>query len=159
MRRAHGSLLTLPKTVPEPSARVPVRPGAAIFAGGGLLLALTALLLADGGGGESPSARLSVHVPDLLLLAAATAFALTALVVTWILVSRSGRRLEADNELVERYPPFLALRWWMQVLLRLAPILAMLAIVSILEYAWPGLEESFGLSSHGTVTTFVDHDP
>jgi len=122
----------------------------------GLLLALTALLITDGGGAESPSVRLSVHVPDLLLLAAATAFALTALVVTWILVSRSGRRLEGDNELVERYRRFLALPWWMQVLLRLAPILPLIAIVSILVYAWPGLEESFRAFSRRILTPFSD---
>lgn len=146
----------MPKTVPEPSARVPVPPGAAIFAGGGLLLALTALLIADGGGAESPSVRLSVQVPDLLLLAAATAFALTALIVTWILVSRSGRRLEGDNELLERYRRFLALPWWMQVLLRLVPILPLIAIVSILAYAWPGLEESFLAFSRRILTPLSD---
>jgi Domain of unknown function (DUF4129) len=146
----------LPQTAREPSARVPVPPGAAIFAAGGLLLALTALLIADGGGAESPSVRLSVHVPDLLLLAAATAFALTALVVTWILVSRSGRRLEGDNELLERYRRFLALPWWMQVLLRLVPILPLIAIVSILAYAWPGLEESFLAFSRRILTPLSD---
>jgi len=67
----------VPKTDPEPSARVPVPRGAAIFAGGGLLLAITALLIANGGGGESPSVRLSVQVPDLLLWAAATAFGIS----------------------------------------------------------------------------------
>src|SRR4029453_13980623 len=92
LRRAHGSLLTLPKTAREPSARLPVPPGAAIFAGGGLLLGLPALLIADGSGGESPSVRLSVHVPDLLLWAAATAFALTAVIVATILVSPPGPR-------------------------------------------------------------------
>src|SRR5262245_64894107 len=72
-RAWEASHLTVPKTDPEPSARVPVPRGAAIFAGGGLLLAITALLIANGGGGESPSVRLSVQVPDLLLWAAATA--------------------------------------------------------------------------------------
>jgi hypothetical protein len=146
----------LPKTAREPSARVPVPPGAAIFAGGGLLLALTALLIADGDGAESPSVRLSVQVPDLLMLAAATAFALTALVVAWILVSRSGRRLEADNDLVERYRRFLAMPWWMQVLLRLVPILPLIAVVSILVYAWPGLEESFLAFSRRILTPLSD---
>lgn len=146
----------MPKTVPEPSERVPVRPGAAIFAAGGLLLALTALLIADGGGAESPSVRLSVHVPDLLMLAAATAFVLTALIVTWILVSRSGRRLEGDNEVLERYRRFLALPWWMQGLLRLVPILPLIAVVSILAYAWPGLEESFLSFSRRILAPFSD---
>ena len=133
----------MPKTAREPSARLPVPPGAAIFAGGGLLLALTALLIADGGGGESPSVRLSVHVPDLLLWAAATAFALTAVIVATILVSRSGRRVEWDNDLLERYRRFLELPWWMQILIRLMSILPLIAIVAILVWAWPGLEESF----------------
>jgi len=133
----------LPKTAREPSARLPVPPGAAIFAGGGLLLALTALLIADGGGGESPSVRLSVHVPDLLLWAAATAFALTAVIVATILVSRSGRRVEWDNDLLERYRRFLELPWWVQILIRLMSILPLIAIVAILVWAWPGLEESF----------------
>jgi hypothetical protein len=146
----------LPKTAREPSASIPVPPGAAIFAGGGLLLALTALLIADGGGAESPAVRLSVHVPDLLLLAAATAFSMTALIVTWILVSRSGRRLEGDNEVLERYRRFLALPWWAQVLLRLAPILPLIAVVSILAYAWPGLEESFLAFSRRILTPLSD---
>lgn len=146
----------MPKTAREPSARGPVPPGAAIFAGAGLLLALTALLITDGGGAESPSVRLSVQVPDLLLMAAATAFALTALIVTWILVSRSGRRLEGDNELLERYRRFLALPWWMQVLLRLVPVLPLIAIVSILAYAWPGLEESFLAFSRRILTPLSD---
>lgn len=133
----------MPKTAREPSARLPVPPGAAIFAGGGLLLALTALLIADGGGGESPSVRLSVHVPDLILWAAATAFALTAVIVATILVSRSGRRVEWDNDLLERYRRFLELPWWMQILIRLMSILPLIAIVAVLVWAWPGLEASF----------------
>jgi Domain of unknown function (DUF4129) len=133
----------LPKTAREPSARLPVPPGAAIFAGGGLLLALTALLIADGSGGESPSVRLSVHVPDLLLWAAATAFVLTAVIVATILVSRSGRRVEWDSDVLERYRHFLELPWWLQILIRLASILPLIAIVAIVAWAWPGLEESF----------------
>jgi len=133
----------LPKTAREPSARLPVPPGAAIFAGGGLLLALTALLIADGGGGESPSVRLSVHVPDLLLWAAATAFGLTAVIVATILVSRSGRRVEWDSDVLERYRRFLELPWWMQILIRLASLLPLIVIVAILAWAWPGLEDSF----------------
>lgn len=142
-RAWEASDLTLPNTDREPSARVPVPRGAAIFAGGGLLLALTALLIADGGGGESPSVRLSVHVPDLLLWAAATAFGLTAVIVATILVSRSGRRVEWDSDLLERYRRFLELPWWMQILIRLASILPLIAIVAILVWAWPGLEASF----------------
>jgi uncharacterized protein DUF4129 len=146
----------LPKTAREPSARVPVPPGAAIFAGGGLLLALTALLIADGGGAESPSMRLSVHVPDLLLWAAATAFALTAVIVATILVSRSGRRVEWDSELLERYRRFLELPWWMQILIRLVSILPLIAIVAILAWAWPGLEESFLAFSRRILTPLSD---
>ena len=133
----------MPKTAREPSARLPVPPGAAIFAGAGLLLALTALLIADGGGGESPSVRLSVHVPDLLLWAAATAFGLTAVIVATILVSRSGRRVEWDSDVLERYRRFLELPWWMQILIRLASLLPLIVIVAILAWAWPGLEDSF----------------
>jgi len=146
----------LPKTAREPSARLPVPPGAAIFAGGGLLLALTALLIADRGDGESPSVRLSVHVPDLILWAAATAFALTAVIVAAILVSRSGRRVEWDNDLLERYRRFLELPWWMQILIRLMSILPLIAIVAILVWAWPGLEASFLAFSHRILQPLSD---
>src|SRR5262249_61647059 len=98
---------------------------------------------ADGGGGDSRSVRRGVHVLVLLLWAAATAFALTAVIVATILVSRSGRRVEWDNDLLERYRRFLELPWWVQILIRLMSILPLIAIVAILVWAWPGLEESF----------------
>src|SRR5258705_11755866 len=44
----------------------------------------------------------------------------------------------------------------MQLLLRLAPILPLIAIVSILVYAWPGLEESFRAFSRRILTPFSD---
>src|SRR2546425_5216725 len=93
----------------EPSARVSVSPGAAIVAGGGLLLTLTALLAAPRGGDETPYVRLSVEVPDILLLAGATAFALAAGIVMGIRLSPNRRRPGVGEELLERYPRFLAL--------------------------------------------------
>jgi Domain of unknown function (DUF4129) len=130
----------LPHTEREPSARVPVSPGAAIVAGGALLLTLTALLVAPRRTEDSPSVRFSVEVPDLLLLAGATAFALAAVILLGIGLSRNRR--EPDNELLERYRRFLRLPWWLQVLLRLVPLMPLLAILAVLWYAWPHLEES-----------------
>lgn len=133
----------MPQTVREPSARVSVSPVAAIVAGGGLVLTLTALLAAPRGGDDTPSGRLSVEVPDILLLAGATAFALAAVIVMGIGLSPNRRRPEFDEELFERYRRFLSLPWWLQVLLRLLPILPLLALVAAFWFAWPHLEESF----------------
>jgi Domain of unknown function (DUF4129) len=130
----------LPKTEREPSARVPVSPGAAIVAGGALLLTLTALLVAPHRTADMPSVRFSVEVPDLLLLAGATSFALSAVILLGIGLSRNRR--EPDNELLERYRRFLRLPWWLQILLRLVPILPLIAMLAVLWYAWPHLEES-----------------
>jgi hypothetical protein len=130
----------LPHTEREPSARVPVSPGAAIVAGGALLLTLTALLVAPRRTEDSPSVRFSVEVPDLLLLAGATAFALAAVILLGIGLSRNRR--EPDNELLERYRRFLRLPWWLQILLRLVPLMPLLGILAVLWYAWPHLEES-----------------
>src|SRR2546428_12110764 len=102
----------------EPSARVSVSPGAAIVAGGGLLLTLTALLGAPRGGDDTPSVRLSVEVPDILLLAGATAFAPAALVVMGSGRSPNRRRPAADEELFQRYLPFPPLPLRALVLLR-----------------------------------------
>src|SRR2546428_12642386 len=127
----------------EPSARVSVSPGAAIVAGGGLLLTLTALLGAPRGGTDRPSVPLRVEVPDILLLAGATAFALAAVIVIGIGLTPNRRRPELDEELFERYRRFLALPWWLQVLLRLLPILPLIALIAAFWFAWPNLEESF----------------
>jgi Domain of unknown function (DUF4129) len=133
----------LPQTVREPSARVSVSPGAAIVAGGGLLLTLTALLAAPRGADDTPSVRLSAEVPDILLLAGATAFALAAVIVMGIGLSPNRRRPELDEELLDRYRRFLALPWWLQVVLRLLPILPLIALLAVFWFAWPHLEESF----------------
>lgn len=130
----------MPQTEREPSTGVPVSPGAAIVAGGGLLLTLTALLVAPRRTEDSPAVRFSVEVPDLLLLAGATAFALSAVILLGIGLSRNRR--EPDNELLERYRRFLRLPWWLQILLRLVPLMPLLAILAVLWYAWPHLEES-----------------
>src|SRR3989449_9375998 len=127
----------------EPSAGVSVSPGAAIVAGLGLLLTLTALLAAPRGADDTPSVRLSVEVPDILLLAGATAFALAAVIVIGIGLSPNRRRPELDEELFERYRRFLSLPWWLQVLLRLLPILPLIALVAVFWFAWPHLEDSF----------------
>jgi len=133
----------LPQTVRELSARVLVSPGAAIVAGGGLLLTLTALLVTPRGADDTPSVRLSVEVPDILLLAGATAFALAAVIVMGIGLSPNRRRSELDEELFERYRRFLRLPWWLQVLVRLLPLLPLVAIVLVFWFAWPHLEDSF----------------
>lgn len=133
----------MPQTVREPSARVSVSPGAAIVAGGGLLLTLTALLAAPRGADDTPSVRLSAEVPDILLLAGATAFALAAVIVMGIGLSPNRRRPELDEELLDRYRRFLALPWWLQVVLRLLPILPLIALLAVFWFAWPHLEESF----------------
>lgn len=134
-------LLALPRTVREPSARVPIPPGATIVAGGGLLLTLTALLVGSRGAGDAPSVRLSVEVPDVLLMAGAAAFALAAVVVLGIGLSRNRR--PPEGELYERYKKLLGLPWWLQALFQLLPLLPLIAIVAILWFGWPHLEETF----------------
>jgi hypothetical protein len=104
-----------------------------------LLLTLTALLVAPRPTVETQSFRLSVEVPYALLIAAGVACVVAAIVLLGIGLSR---RPTPDGELYERYRRFLALPWWLQVLVRLAPLLPLLGIVALLWIAWPHLEES-----------------
>ena len=104
---------------------------------------LELVLVDDASTDDTPSVRLSVEVPDILLLAGATAFALAVVIVMGIGLSPNRRRSELDEELFERYRRFLRLPWWLQVLVRLLPLLPLVAIVLVFWFAWPHLEDSF----------------
>jgi Domain of unknown function (DUF4129) len=135
--------LALPSTAREPSARAPIAAGATIVAGGGLLLTLTALLVASrGGGDDAPTVRVTVDVPDALLMAGATAFVIAAVVMLAIALSRDPVR-PPDGELYERYRKLLELPWWLQTLFQLLPVLPLIAVVAILWFGWPLFEETF----------------
>jgi hypothetical protein len=134
--------LALLPTAREPSARAPIAAGATIVAGGGLLLALTALLVASRGADDAPTVRVTVDVPDALLMAGAIAFVLAAVVVLAIALSRDRVR-PPDGELYERYRKLLELPWWLQTLFQLLPVLPLIAIVAILWFGWPLFEETF----------------
>jgi Domain of unknown function (DUF4129) len=134
--------LALPPTAREPSARVPGAAGATIIAGGGLLLTLAALLAASRGVDDAPPVRVTVDVPDALLMAGAIAFVLAAIVVLAIALSRDRVR-PPDGELYERYRKLLELPWWLQTLFQLLPVLPLIAVVAILWFGWPLFEETF----------------
>jgi len=114
--------------------------GAAVLAGAGLLVTLTALLAAPRAPEDIPSFRLRVEVPDSLLLASAIAFALAALIVIAIAFSRDRRRHEA--ELLARDQEPSNLPWWLQVLLRVLPLLPLLATLVIFAFGWQYVESS-----------------
>jgi len=116
-------------------------PGAAVIAGAGLLLTLTALLAAPNAPEETPSFRLRVDVPDPLLLASAVAFALAVVIVLAIAFSRDRRRQEA--ELVARDQEPSRLPWWLQALVRVLPLLPLLATLAIFLVGWQYIESSW----------------
>jgi hypothetical protein len=114
-------------------------PGAAIVAGAGLFLALTALLAASRAPEDMTSFRLHVEVPDLLLLASGAAFALAVAIVIGIALSRDRRRHEAE---VEREEEPSKLPWWLQVFLRVLPLLPLLATLVVFSFGWQYVESS-----------------
>ena len=113
-------------------------PGAAIVAGAGLLLALTALLAASRATEDTPSFRLHVEVPDSLLLASGAAFALAVAIIFGMALSRDRRR---DAELPREEEPS-KLPWWLQVFLRVLPLLPLLAILVVFSFGWQYVETS-----------------
>ncbi len=126
-----------------PSGPPPMRPqgfpGKAIVAGAGLLLALTALLAASRAPEDTTSFRLHVEVPDLLLLASGAAFALAVAIVIGIALSRDRRHREAE---VEREEEPSKLPWWLQVFLRVLPLLPLLATLVVFSFGWQYVESS-----------------
>ena len=122
-----------------PQMRLQGFPGAAIVAGAGLFLALTALLAASRAPEDMTSFRLHVEVPDLLLLASGAAFALAVAIVIGIALSRDRRRHEAE---VEREEEPSKLPWWLQVFLRVLPLLPLLATLVVFSFGWQYVESS-----------------
>jgi len=114
--------------------------GAAILAGAGLLVTLAALLAAPRAPEDMPSFRLHVEVPDSLLLASATAFGLAVLIVIAIAFSRDRRRHEAELRARDQEPSNLP--WWLQVVLRVLPLLPLLATLVIFALGWQYVESS-----------------
>jgi len=115
-------------------------PGSAVLAGAGLFLALVALLAAPRSSDELPAVRLRLEVPDSLLLASGIAFALAALIVLGIGLSRDRRRQEA--ELLAREEESSKLPWWLQGLVRLLPLLPLIASLLIFSFGWQYVEGS-----------------
>jgi len=115
-------------------------PGAAVVAGAGLLLALVALLAAPRSSDELPAVRLRVEVPDSLLLASGIAFALAALIVLGISLSRDRRRQEAELLAREEEPS--KLPWWLQGLVRMLPLVPLIASLIIFSFGWQYVEGS-----------------
>ena len=121
-----------------PLMRLQGFPGAAIVAGAGLFLALTALQAASRAPEDMPSFRLHVEVPDSLLLASGAAFALAVAIIFGMALSRDRRR---DAELPREEEPS-KLPWWLQVFLRVLPLLPLLAILAVFSFGWQYVETS-----------------
>ena len=115
-------------------------PGAAVVAGAGLLLALVALLAAPRSSDDMPAVRLRVEVPDSLLLASGIAFALAALIVLRIALSRDRRRDEA--ELLAREEEASKLPWWLRGIVQMLPLLPLIASLIIFSFGWQYVEGS-----------------
>jgi len=115
-------------------------PGAAVVAGAGLLLALVALLAAPRSSDDMPAVRLRVEVPDSLLLASGIAFALAALIVLRIALSRDRRREEA--ELLAREEEQSKLPWWLRGLVQMLPLLPLIESLVIFSFGWQYVEGS-----------------
>jgi len=114
-------------------------PGAAVVAAAGLLLSLVALLSSPSDS-EMPAVRLRVEVPDSLLLASGMAFGLAAVIVLAIALKRDRRRQEAELLAREEKPS--KLPWWLQVIVRLLPLLPLLASLVIFSFGWQYVEGS-----------------
>ena len=122
-----------------PQMRLQGFPGAALVAGAGLFLALTALLAASRAPEDAASFRLHVEVPDVLLLASGAAFALAVAIVIGMALSRDRRRRE--TELSREEEPS-RLPWWLQALLRMLPLLPLLATLVVFSLGWQYVETS-----------------
>jgi hypothetical protein len=126
-------------------------PGAALVAGAGLFLALTALLAGSSAPGDTPSFRLHAAIPDPLLLASGAAFALAVAIVIGIALSRDRRReLERVEEPTK--PP-----WWLQAIMRVLPLVPLLAILVGFSLGWPYVESS--LLAWSRFVRFAGSDP
>jgi hypothetical protein len=128
-------------------------PVAAFFAGAGLLLALTALLAAARAPEDMPSFRIRLHVPDLLLLASGAAFTLAIAIVFAIALSRDRRR---EAELASEEEPSKR-PWWLQVLLRVLPLVPLLGTLVVFSLGWPYVESS--LLAWGRLVMLAGSDP
>ena len=123
-------------------------PGAALVAGAGLFLAMTALLAGSRAPGDMPSFRLHLAVPDALLFASGAAFTLAVAIVIGIALTRDRRRE------VEPVPEPSKLPWWLQALMKVLPLLAMLVVFSV---GWPYVESS--LLAWSRFVMFAGSDP
>ena len=111
-------------------------PGAALVAGAGLFLAMTALLAASRAPEDTPSFRIHLAVPDLLLLASGAAFTLAVAIVIGIALSRDRRRELEPVEEPSKLP------WWLQAIMRALPLLPLLVILVAFSFGWPYVESS-----------------
>jgi Domain of unknown function (DUF4129) len=111
-------------------------PGAALVAGAGLFLAMTALLAGSRTPGDMPSFRLHLAVPDALLFASGAAFTLAVAIVIGIALTRDRRRE------VEPVPEPSKLPWWLQALMKVLPLLPLLATLVVFSVGWPYVESS-----------------
>ena len=108
------------------------------MAGAGVFLALVALLASPRSSDDLPAVRLRVEVPDALLLASGIAFALAALIVLRIALSRDRRREEAELLAREEEPS--KRPWWLRGLLQMLPLLPLLASLFIFSFGWQYVE-------------------
>jgi len=126
-------------------------PGAALVAGAGLFLAMTALLAGSRAPGDTPSFRLHAAIPDPLLLASGVAFTLAVAIVIGIALSRDRRRELERVEEPSRLP------WWLQAVLRVLPLVPLLAILLAFSVGWPYIESS--LRAWSRFVMFAGSDP
>jgi uncharacterized protein DUF4129 len=125
-----------------PSGPPPMRfhgfPGSALVAGAGLLLALTALLAGSRAPDDLPTFRLHVDVPESLLLASGVAFTVAVAIVLTMALFRDRRREEEPPREEERPK----LPWWLRALLRVLPLLPLVATLIVFSLGWQYVETS-----------------
>jgi hypothetical protein len=126
-------------------------PGAALVAGAGLFLAMTALLAGSRAPGDMPSFRLHAAVPDALLFASGAAFTLAVAIVIGIALSRDRRREVEPVEEPSKLP------WWLQALMKVLPLLPLLATLVVFSVGWPYVESS--LLAWSRFVMFAGADP
>lgn len=113
-------------------------PGSALVAGAGLLLALTALLAGSRAPDDLPTFRLHVDVPESLLLASGVAFTVAVAIVLTMALFRDRRREEEPPREEERPK----LPWWLRALLRVLPLLPLVATLIVFSLGWQYVETS-----------------